>query len=153
VYKGHNADHDEAYRVLAATERMCKERGLAVKTFMATKGDVLVWHGDLLHGGAPIQDTSSSRKSLIAHLMPLGVMPTFFDFSQAGVISYPGGGYTIDVHWRDMVLSPPPLVEHGQGSSDNVVRVIDVCRQLVPLSVRRRVPPTVSAWARKLLDR
>ena len=76
---------------------MCEDRGLETKTFIAEKGDVLIWHGDLMRGGVPIQDQTRTRLSLIAHLMPLGVMPTFFDFSQAGVIPYSGGGYSIDV--------------------------------------------------------
>ena len=85
---------------------MCEERGLETKTFVARKGDVLIWHGELMHGGVPIQDPTRTRKSLIAHLMPLGVMPTFFDFSEAGVIPYARGGYSIDVLWSDMVSAP-----------------------------------------------
>jgi hypothetical protein len=38
--------------------------------------------------------------------MPLGVMPTFFDFSEAGVIPYAAGGYSLDVNWSDMLSSP-----------------------------------------------
>lgn len=37
-------------------------------SFLAKKGDVLIWHGDLAHGGAPIGDPNSTRKSLVTHL-------------------------------------------------------------------------------------
>jgi ectoine hydroxylase-related dioxygenase (phytanoyl-CoA dioxygenase family) len=35
--------------------------------FLARKGDVLVWHGMLVHGGAPVVDPGTSRKSLVLH--------------------------------------------------------------------------------------
>jgi phytanoyl-CoA hydroxylase len=37
-------------------------------SFLAKKGDVLIWHGDLAHGGAPINEPGSTRKSLVTHL-------------------------------------------------------------------------------------
>ena len=37
-------------------------------SFLAKKGDVLIWHGDLAHGGAPISDPGATRKSLVTHL-------------------------------------------------------------------------------------
>lgn len=37
-------------------------------SFLARKGDVLIWHGDLAHGGAPIHTPNSTRKSLVTHL-------------------------------------------------------------------------------------
>jgi hypothetical protein len=130
-----------------AKQQRCDERGFDVQTFMARKGDVLIWHGDLLHGGAPIKDSTRSRKSFIAHLMPLGVMPTFFDFSNAGVIAYTEGGYTIDVHWSDMLSDPTPTNEASASSHQRVMRL---WRDWVPLSLRKRVPPTVAARVRKI---
>ena len=146
TYKGHNGDHRAAHEVITAKRRLCDERGFDVQTFMAKKGDVLIWHGDLLHGGAPIEDSTTTRKSLIAHLMPLGVMPTFFDFSHAGVIAYAGGGYTIDTHWADMLLGPDPTNE-WLASSDG--RVTKLWRDWVPLSLRRRVSPSFAARVRQ----
>ena len=37
-----------------------------------------------------------TRKSFIAHFMPLGVMPTFYDFSGVNALPYPSGGYCLD---------------------------------------------------------
>ena len=34
---------------------------------MAKKGDVLIWHANLLHGGSPIKDVNATRKSQVAH--------------------------------------------------------------------------------------
>jgi hypothetical protein len=36
-------------------------------TFAAKKGDVFVWHANLLHGGGPIADAQRTRKSLVFH--------------------------------------------------------------------------------------
>jgi ectoine hydroxylase-related dioxygenase (phytanoyl-CoA dioxygenase family) len=41
--------------------------GLKKQTFSAKKGDVFVWHSDLLHGGAAIKDDSLTRRSLVFH--------------------------------------------------------------------------------------
>ncbi|WP_051377409.1 phytanoyl-CoA dioxygenase family protein [Paraburkholderia dilworthii] len=41
--------------------------GLHKKTFSAKKGDVFIWHSNLLHGGGPISDPSRTRKSLVFH--------------------------------------------------------------------------------------
>ena len=47
---------------------MCEERGLKTEKFMAKKGDVLIWHADLMHGGAPIQDRRLTRKRAWLHI-------------------------------------------------------------------------------------
>jgi phytanoyl-CoA hydroxylase len=35
--------------------------------FLARKGDILFWHGMLLHGGAPIDRRGTSRRSMVLH--------------------------------------------------------------------------------------
>ena len=44
------------------------------KTFLARKGDVLFWHANLLHGGAPITSQELTRKSMVAHYFARGVL-------------------------------------------------------------------------------
>ncbi|GED23436.1 phytanoyl-CoA dioxygenase family protein [Halomonas halmophila] len=43
-----------------------------VKQFLASKGDVLIWYGRLMHRGMPPEDPSSTRPGLIGHYAPLG---------------------------------------------------------------------------------
>lgn len=43
--------------------------GLPMETFQARKGDVLVWHANLVHGGTAIVDQASTRKSVVAHYL------------------------------------------------------------------------------------
>jgi ectoine hydroxylase-related dioxygenase (phytanoyl-CoA dioxygenase family) len=35
--------------------------------FAAKKGDVLIWHANLIHGGSPRKDLAFSRKSVVCH--------------------------------------------------------------------------------------
>ena len=42
--------------------------------FEARKGDVLVWHHNLLHGGGAIEREGATRKSLVAHFFADGVL-------------------------------------------------------------------------------
>jgi phytanoyl-CoA hydroxylase len=42
-------------------------------TFLAKKGDVLLWHGMLIHGGSRVEDSSLSRRSFVCHYIPPGM--------------------------------------------------------------------------------
>jgi ectoine hydroxylase-related dioxygenase (phytanoyl-CoA dioxygenase family) len=55
--------------------------GLPQERLLARKGDVLIWHADLAHGGARIDDRSSSRLSLVAHYCPLGTWPMYREYT------------------------------------------------------------------------
>jgi ectoine hydroxylase-related dioxygenase (phytanoyl-CoA dioxygenase family) len=41
--------------------------------FRGRKGDALIWHADLAHGGSPITDPALTRQSVVGHLSPLSV--------------------------------------------------------------------------------
>ena len=158
--KGHHGDYREYGTILETTLRMCEERGLKTAKFMAKKGDVLIWHADLMHGGAPIQDHTRTRKSLVAHFMPLGVMPTFFNCADVNAIPYPTGGYCTDRLLHDTTPRdnagnvPRPVVgDTDAAEGPNRIRPIEVWRSWIPLSVRQQVPPSFSAWVRKSFHR
>ncbi|SDR37764.1 Ectoine hydroxylase-related dioxygenase, phytanoyl-CoA dioxygenase (PhyH) family [Paraburkholderia fungorum] len=51
----------------AYMDRSVAEAALTKTRFSAKKGDVLIWHAHLLHGGSPINDKSKTRKSLVFH--------------------------------------------------------------------------------------
>jgi len=48
-------------------EEKVKELGLKKEIFRAKKGDLLIWHANILHGGEPHLDKSKTRKSLVYH--------------------------------------------------------------------------------------
>jgi ectoine hydroxylase-related dioxygenase (phytanoyl-CoA dioxygenase family) len=71
------ADQHKAF--LAQLHAQAQRRGLAVERFLARKGDVLIWHADLAHGGARITVPGARRRSLVAHYMPQTVKPNYMD--------------------------------------------------------------------------
>lgn len=53
-------------------QRLIAEHGLRPKYFEARKGDVLIWHANLLHGGSQRRDLSLTRKALVGHYFAKG---------------------------------------------------------------------------------
>ena len=51
-------------------------------SFLGKRGDVLVWHGDLAHGGAPITKPGQTRKSLVTHFTAASDEPYYRRWSQ-----------------------------------------------------------------------
>ena len=43
------------------------ELGLQKQVFLARKGDVFIWHANLMHGGEPHHDPTQTRKSMVFH--------------------------------------------------------------------------------------
>ncbi|WP_170110594.1 phytanoyl-CoA dioxygenase family protein [Flavilitoribacter nigricans] len=50
------------------------ENDLQPKTFLAQKGDILIWHANLIHGGQAITREGATRKSMVAHYFCEGVI-------------------------------------------------------------------------------
>ncbi len=48
-------------------EKIVGENNLKKKVFLAKKGDVLIWHANLLHGGEKVINTHGTRKSMVFH--------------------------------------------------------------------------------------
>jgi ectoine hydroxylase len=48
-------------------EELVSAKGYEKKEFLAKKGDVFIWHANLVHGGAPIINKASTRKSMVIH--------------------------------------------------------------------------------------
>jgi hypothetical protein len=51
-----------------------RERELEPHHFMAKKGDVLIWHANLLHGGSPRKNPRLSRRALVCHYFVEGAV-------------------------------------------------------------------------------
>ena len=47
--------------------RTCRELGLERLVFTPKKGDLLIWHSALVHGGMPRNDPALTRKSMVSH--------------------------------------------------------------------------------------
>lgn len=48
-------------------DKACQDAGLERKTLLVKKGDVLLWHAALAHGGDEIRNPALTRKSLVCH--------------------------------------------------------------------------------------
>ena len=58
--------------------------GLKIKRFLANKGDVLIWHPLLAHGGTKVS-ADYTRKSIVTHFCPLDVAPNYFERKKCSV--------------------------------------------------------------------
>jgi phytanoyl-CoA hydroxylase len=67
-------------------DEQLRQSGLPTHRFLARRGDVLVWHSALMHGGAPPLSPERTRKSLVIHYSTLRTQPT-----RLGAVSEDGG--------------------------------------------------------------
>jgi hypothetical protein len=52
---------------MADLKRQLEEKGLAEKKFLAKRGEILIWHGSLVHGGSPVTNPEKTRQSFVLH--------------------------------------------------------------------------------------
>jgi ectoine hydroxylase-related dioxygenase (phytanoyl-CoA dioxygenase family) len=55
-------------------EEIISTSGLVQQTFLAKKGDILIWHTNLIHGSVPKQNNTLTRRSQIMHYFAKGVL-------------------------------------------------------------------------------
>lgn len=55
-------------------QELIKEHNIQPVEFTAKKGDVLIWHANLIHGGKKINRHGATRKSLVGHYFSKGVL-------------------------------------------------------------------------------
>lgn len=63
----HHASREEIVDWFDYIDVQLRLRGLREKAFLARKGDVFVWHADLVHGGSPVRDPRRTRASQVNH--------------------------------------------------------------------------------------
>lgn len=80
-----NADYDNegsyymtGAKSYAAYEEMMaakiRELGLQKQVWRPKKGDMMIWHANLFHGGEPLLNKASTRKSMVLHYFKKGVV-------------------------------------------------------------------------------
>ncbi len=68
-YNGYHASYEPAIQNLIATHKFTR------KLFIPKKGDVLLWHANLLHGGTRLNGPDhASRRALVCHFFAEGVV-------------------------------------------------------------------------------
>lgn len=78
------------------------EQGIAPKVFLPKKGDMLIWHGWVVHEGTKPLDPSFTRKSYVSHYTSLDAYPPGHQFPKAmkkKLYTKLNGGYVFDKPW------------------------------------------------------
>ncbi len=76
----HSNRHYEDY-----VASLIEKHGLLRKLHFARRGDVLIWHANLLHGGSPITRPGATRRSIVCHYFAEGVL-CYHEISQRPAI-------------------------------------------------------------------
>lgn len=84
---------DQVEDHVRSLEQRAREAGIARLPFAAKKGDVLVWHSDLVHGGAPVS-RDITRKSVVTHYCPKHVAPLFGEWLPTKIWEHDGHRFT-----------------------------------------------------------
>jgi len=82
-FKHFNHERDKHAEHLAHLDFLREEseaRGYPFRRFLPKKGDVLIWAADLAHGGAQIENSGQSRRSLVTHFCPKSLRPHYFKY-------------------------------------------------------------------------
>ena len=79
-------------------ERRGTEAGMPASTFLAKRGDVLIWHADLAHGGLPISP-HTTRRSVVTHYCPKEVAPLVFERGRTDVRVHEGVAWYSTGHY------------------------------------------------------
>lgn len=83
----HGQEEHHAY--LDQLHTQAKARGIALEHFHARRGDVLIWHADLAHGGARMEGPRKTRRSFVVHYCPFNVKPKYRDRVASQYHEYP----------------------------------------------------------------
>ena len=78
------AKHEELPAFDAYYDKELADRGLTEENFCPKKGDVLIWHAQLYHGGGAVKNRSLSRRSMVNHFW------TYTDYRNDSVEVRPG---------------------------------------------------------------
>lgn len=61
-------------------DKLCMDKGLSLISPNIKKGDVIIWHANLPHGGSKINEIGKTRYSCVAHYLPENSYVTSIDY-------------------------------------------------------------------------
>jgi ectoine hydroxylase-related dioxygenase (phytanoyl-CoA dioxygenase family) len=68
----------EVQQFVDSLKKRTEQYSMHKKPLVAKKGDVLIWHADLVHGGNPVSK-DMTRKSVVAHYCPSRLVPLYVE--------------------------------------------------------------------------
>jgi hypothetical protein len=120
-----------------AVQALIADRGLPPSVFLPKKGDVLLWHANLLHGGSKVRDVRRSRKALVCHFFAQGAV-CYHDLT--GVLAHTQLGIDLYRYGREGTTADPPAPRGGLFAPPGLLwRVREVMRREGPGGLVRRV--------------
>lgn len=72
--------HQEHMDHLESLHQKAAQAGLLLQKFRPKKGDMLIWHADLAHGGLPIKNPSLTRRSYVSHYCGISRTPNYVQY-------------------------------------------------------------------------
>jgi phytanoyl-CoA hydroxylase len=97
---GYSVDRAEVERHVAKLRERAKYLGLNKRVLEAKKGDVLVWHADLVHGGNPVS-ADITRKSFVTHYCPKRTSPLFSEHMSIDIYDHDGHMFTTQHYLKE----------------------------------------------------
>ena len=76
-----------------------KKFGIEPETYCPKRGDVLLWHGNLMHEGTKIKNNDLTRKSYVTHYTSLDSYPDDFKVKSEDKCLVNHGGYCFEYPW------------------------------------------------------
>jgi hypothetical protein len=70
--------------VVRQWDGLLQDGGFTQMPYMASRGDVLIWHSDLMHAGTVRKDKSLSRRSMVTHSFARGSLVYYDSTGEAG---------------------------------------------------------------------
>lgn len=126
--------------------RRIEEMGLEVVELTCRRGDVFIWHGALLHGGARVTNPEATRKSFVTHY---STASTYRSRHATMSMLTAKGGQPV---WKGVRHSTDALLER-----DGCIGLDNPLRELVPLPTPEEAAGSLGSgaagWAQKHLKR
>jgi ectoine hydroxylase-related dioxygenase (phytanoyl-CoA dioxygenase family) len=79
-------DEDLYLKYEKKVAEIIEEKKLQKEIFHAKKGDLLIWHANILHGGEKVTDKNATRKSLVTHYFCKGEVICYHEITQRPAI-------------------------------------------------------------------
>lgn len=122
VWVRHVDDKSDNISYSQELAQACEAAGLRREVFRPQKGEILIWHAGLVHGGSDITEKKLTRKSLVTHYCPASGKPNYFNIQSRQAFKQPfAGGYYSSRHYdvRPESNNPYPVFTGGKNIAES----------------------------------
>ncbi|HSN39656.1 MAG TPA: methyltransferase domain-containing protein [Burkholderiales bacterium] len=127
--------------------RELASRRIEKTVFIGKKGDIFIWHCQLLHGGSPIADRARTRKSLVVHYWGTDAM------QPEKIRSTPSGGRFLDRdYWVTDDLPAPVQAKPSSLQVATPVQIVDAGAQHIAFDTWEGKGETLEAIEARIHD-